>query len=196
MACVPKVEQHVARSRVESARSARDGQIGQVRDAADVDDDAVNAAAEERRVERRHEGRALPARGDVAAPEVGDHGHVGLLGDARRIVELQRPALLRSMPDRLPMDARSDDVVRRHAGGEADAAQRVRVQVGELVGRARRVHDLVVRRRLQREQLLPQLRRKGDVRRSERNATASPPAAKSASTASMPSRLVPDITPA
>ena len=109
---VPEVEQHVARPRVEPARAARHRKIGQVRDAADVDDDAVDAAAEERGVERGHERRALPARSDVAAPEVGDHRHVGLLGDARRIVELQRPAFLGAMPDRLPVDARRDDVVR------------------------------------------------------------------------------------
>ena len=85
-------------------------QIGEVGDAAEIDDDAMRVAAEERGVERRHQRRALAARRDVAAAEIGDDGHAGPLGDARRVVELQRPAFVGAMAQRLAVDARGDDV--------------------------------------------------------------------------------------
>ena len=60
-----------------------------------------------RRVKLGHERRSLPARRDVARPEIGgeERGHVRVLGHAGRVVELQRPALLGTMPHRLAVNA-------------------------------------------------------------------------------------------
>ncbi len=97
MTGVPEVEQHVARTRIESAHRSARRKIGEVGDPAEVDDDAMHAGTEQRRVKRRHERRPLPTRGDIAAAKVRDHGDVHALGDAGSIVELERPALVGAM---------------------------------------------------------------------------------------------------
>ena len=71
---------------------------------------------------------------------------------------------------------------------------RVRVEVGERIGGARGARELVGAGCLQREELVRQ--RGGERQRGGSRAPERPPAAKSATTASTPSRLVPDITPA
>ncbi len=70
---------------VESADSSARRQVGDIGDAADVDDDAMNLLIlEQCRVKRRHQRRTLSAGGDVAAPEVRHDGDVGALRDACR----------------------------------------------------------------------------------------------------------------
>src|SRR4029434_10881191 len=94
MARVPEIEQHIAGTRVESAHLALRftthftfrRQVRDVGDAADIDDRPVMTAPEERGVKSGHQRRTLPAGGDVAAPEIGDDGHAGPLGDARRVI--------------------------------------------------------------------------------------------------------------
>ena len=68
------------------------------------------AAAEKRRVKRRHERRTLSTCRDVAAAEISNHRDACALRDARRIVELQRPSLVRTVAQRLPVDAGGGDV--------------------------------------------------------------------------------------
>ena len=193
---VPEVEQHVAGTGVEAAHLAALRQIGQVGDAADVHDHAMRAAAEERRVERRHQRRTLAAGGDVAAPEIGDDRDARLLGDARRIVELQRPALVGTVAQRLAVDACRDDVVRREAGTVERGVDRVGARVGQRIGGTRGARELVVTGALQRDQLGGEGRRERNVRCGQQRAGRPAAGAKSATTASTPSRLVPDITPA
>ena len=149
-----KVEQHVARAGVETAhRRTGCEQVGQVRDAAEVQRRRVrDRHARTARVKRGHQRRALPARGDVATPEVGDDRHAEALGDARRIVELERPAGVGTMAHGLPVDAGSHDVLRRNSGGLRRFRDRVRIKVGELDARLRGARELVVAARLQRQQ--------------------------------------------
>ena len=92
-------------------------------------------------------GAPLAAGGDVATAKVGHDGHVGVLRHARRIVDLQRPAFVRSVPHRLPVDAGGDDIVRGNVCSGAYATQCVHVEIGQHVRRARRAHDFVLRRR-------------------------------------------------
>ena len=111
MAGVPQVDQHVAGTGVEAAHRAVGRQVGDVGDAAEVDDHAMRAViAEQRAVERRHQRCALPAGGDVAAAEIGDDGDAALLGDARRVVELHGDALVGAMAQRLAVHAGGHDV--------------------------------------------------------------------------------------
>src|SRR5204862_8262091 len=66
------------------------GKIGQIGYTAEIDDDAVAArVSENSRVKRRYQRCTLPTRGDVAAPEIGDHRNARALGKPRRIAELQ-----------------------------------------------------------------------------------------------------------
>ena len=119
------------------------------------------SAPEERGVKGRHQRRTLAAGGDVAAPEIGDDGQAGPLGDARRVVELQRPAFVGTVAQRLAVHARRDHVLRREAGRSECGLDRVRVRVGQRVGGAHRARKLIVAGALQREQV----RRRGPVRR-------------------------------
>ncbi len=111
---------------------------------------------EQGRVKRRHQRRALSAGGHVAAAEIRDNGDVSTLRDARGIVELQRPALLRTVTYRLAMDAGRHQVVRRHAARVACVGDRFRVEISKRVGRARRARDFVVAGRLQCQQFVAQ----------------------------------------
>ena len=57
-------------------------QVGQIADAADVDDDAVDVGmAQYMIVKCGNQRRALPACGDVAAAKVADHGDAGQFGE-------------------------------------------------------------------------------------------------------------------
>ena len=124
---------------------------------------------EQRRVERRHQRRALPAGRHVAAPEIRDDGDIGAFRDARRIVDLQRPALLRPVAHGLAMDAGRHQIVRRHAGRGTCILDRHRVEIRERIGRARGARDLVPARNLQRQQFVAQCRGKRHVRRAQRD---------------------------
>ena len=53
-------------------------QIGQIADAADVDDDAMDVRMTQHTIVKRgNQGGALPACGDVAAAKVADHRDTG-----------------------------------------------------------------------------------------------------------------------
>src|SRR5450759_2987669 len=90
MALDPQVEQYVARAGIETGDYAVRWQIGQVGDAADIDDDAMRGVgAEHGGVKGRDQRRALAASGDVAAAEIRDHADAGELGKQRRVADLQ-----------------------------------------------------------------------------------------------------------
>ncbi len=106
VARAPQIGERITGPRVEAAHRAVDGQIRHVGDATDVHDDAVAITPrEQRRVERGHERRALPAGGDVAAAEIADDDHPRLLGNARGIVELNGDAEVGTVPQRLAVHA-------------------------------------------------------------------------------------------
>ena len=201
MARVPQVEQHVARSGVEAAhrRRSRGSSVTLAMPPRLTTTRSRAGSREQRRVEGRHQRRALPARGDVARAEIGDHGHVRALGDARGVVE-SGPSSLRAGDGAPSGRARRRRPLRAASTPAAShaLAQRLRVEIGQRDSpRARRARS---RRRpiaLQREQLARAAT--SERRRASRPTSvhgAAPPAAKSATTASTPSRLVPDITPA
>ena len=96
----------------------------------------------------------------------------GALGHARRIVELQRPVLVRPVPDGLPVHADGRELRRREPRRPAGGEHRVRVAVGERDARARRALELVGAARLQRREFVAQRRREFDVRGAQRAADA------------------------
>ena len=164
----PQVHQDVTGAGVEAADCSARRQVGDVGDSSDVDDCAMDERiCEQRRVECRHQRRALPAGRDVAAPEIRHDGDVSMLGDPRRIVDLQRPALLRAVPHRLTMDAGRHQVVRRHAGHRAGVPDRFRIEVGKCIGRTCCPRDFIRARGLQGHQFIAQGRGKGDVGRTQ-----------------------------
>ncbi len=170
MARVPEIEQHVAGARVESTHLGPHRQIGNVGDAADIDDRTVPLAPEERRMKGRHERRTLPAGGDVATPEVGDDRNARSLGDARRIVELQRPAFVGAVTQRLAMHARRDHILRRESRQFDCGLDSLRIRVGKRIGGARRAGKLIVAWPLQRRQFGGELGREGNVRCGQQQA--------------------------
>ncbi len=193
---VPEVEQHVARSGVEAAHIARRRQIGEIGDASEIDDDTVRLTSEERGVERGHQRRAFASSRDIAAPEIGDDRHPGPFGNAGGVVQLQRPAFVGTVAQRLTVDTRGNNVRRSKFGTAERRADCIGIGVGQRIGRARRAREFVAARALQGQQLVGKVPCERDVRRAS-NAQGRPvPGAKSAMTASTPSRLVPDITPA
>ena len=89
------------------------GQVGDVGDAAEIDDRAgFDAACENRPVKGRRERRALAAGGHVGAAKIGHHRDAGELRDKRAVAELERERKfsVRAVADGLPVTA--DD---RHA---------------------------------------------------------------------------------
>src|SRR6267378_3746866 len=100
----PGVEQNVARSCVEACNGTFAGKIGQVGYTAEIDDDAVAAwVPENSRMKRRYERCTLPARSDVAAPEIGDHRNARALRKPRRVTKLQAVPGSRPMTHCLPV---------------------------------------------------------------------------------------------
>ena len=121
-------------------------------------------AGEQRGVERGHQRRALAAGGHVAGTKIGDHGQARALGHPRGVVDLQRPAFRRAVAQRLAVDAGSQNIGGGDAGMDKRGADRLRVEVGQDVGRARGPRELVVAGGLQREELGAQRRRERPVR--------------------------------
>jgi len=119
-------------------------------------------------VESRNERRALPAGGDVAAPEIRHHREPRALGHARRVVELQRPAALGTMPQGLPVHAGGQHVGAAQLRGGQRLGDRVGIELGEHVGGRAGARQLVRPRRLQREQFVAQHGRKSEVGGAER----------------------------
>ena len=89
MPLCPGIEQHVARPAIEPGSRVTRRQIGEIGDAADVENDAMRCRrAEHRVVEGRYQWRTLPTSRDVAAAEVGNDVDTGQFGQQRRIVQL------------------------------------------------------------------------------------------------------------
>ena len=93
----PLVDQRIARPGIEGDRIAGFGHIGNVRNAADIDEDDGIAASEglrqrarKRRVIGRNERRPLPAKGHVVRPHVEHDRKAGFLCQQRTVAELHR----------------------------------------------------------------------------------------------------------
>ena len=135
IARAPEIRKHIAGTGVEAADGTAGWQIGDVRDAADVDDDAMPVAlAEQRGVKGGNERRALPARRDVAASEIGDHRDARALSHTRGVVQLQRKAALGTMTQRLSVHADGDDAFRRKLRCCERTRDRVGVELRQHVG--------------------------------------------------------------
>ena len=153
--------------------------------------------AEQRRVKCRHQRRALPARRDVAAAEIGDDGEARALRDARGIVELQREAALGPVAQRLAVHARGHHARRGRASRRRAPWRSRRRRAPPACWRRDRARD---------SSFAPGVCSASSSSRSiVGNGMCAAPSvsqatplagAKSATTASTPSRLVPDITPA
>src|SRR5690606_16906946 len=84
----PGIEQHVARSAVEASHWLVRFDQAEVAEAADVEHGpGLIVALEEGFVEGRYQWRALAPRGDVSAPEVGDHIDSGQLRQQRGVAD-------------------------------------------------------------------------------------------------------------
>ena len=102
------VKKHVARARIEPEnRCAPFGNVRRRRknrdvgDAADIEYGCRFVARKSLCMKSGYERRAFAARGDVAASEVGNDINAAALSNERRVVELQREALLGAVTDRL-----------------------------------------------------------------------------------------------
>ncbi len=102
----PGIHQEISRAAVEAAHRLARIEVGQVGDAAEVEDHTVLArVAEYGGMKGRHQGRALAAGGDVAAAEIGDDGDPAEFGQQRRIVQLYGVAGGRLVADGLAVAA-------------------------------------------------------------------------------------------
>src|SRR5262249_33653799 len=109
------------------------------------------------------ERRALAARRDVAAAEVGDDANAGELGEQGGIADLRGETELRPVADRLAMAA---DGAGRPGAGTCRGEQLSRgggIRASARVGREGDVLDFIPARAVEREELSSQRRRKGDV---------------------------------
>ncbi len=98
----PCIHQQITGAAVE-ARSINMGrQIGQIADAADVDDDAMDIRmAQDPVMKGWNQRRALPSRSNVTAAKVADDSYAGQLGEQGCIADLQRVTMLRVVTDGL-----------------------------------------------------------------------------------------------
>src|SRR5512147_1114468 len=105
MALYPGVHQYVPRSGIKPLHDAA-AQIGDVGDATNIDDDAMDRRMREHRLmECRNQWRAFTAGGNVPAAEITDHDITGQLSQQCTVSELDRVPGFRTMPDGLPMAA-------------------------------------------------------------------------------------------
>src|SRR5438445_9640764 len=91
----------------------------------------------------RYKRRALSARSDVAAPEVGDHCNAGALGKPRRIAELQAVPGPRPMTHCLPVTTDGGHGLRVDAVFLKQAMGRLHIKPRELNPSKRRTTQLV-----------------------------------------------------
>ena len=144
----PLIEERVAGAGVEpDDRRARAGrQVGDVGDAADVDDGAAGPGGVKQPVVKgRHQGRALAAGGEVARAEIGHGRDAGALGDDRRVAHLERERLfgLRVMAQGLAVAADGADggfvragLLQHRACGAGEKLAESRVQRAYALDRA------------------------------------------------------------
>src|SRR5579859_113787 len=105
MALYPSVHQHVTRSGIKPLH-ALGAQIGDVRDATNVDDDAMDRRMrKDCLMECRNQWRAFTAGGNIPAAEIADHDSTGQFSQQCTVSELDCVSGFRTMPDGLPMAA-------------------------------------------------------------------------------------------
>ena len=110
------VDQRIARTRVAGERRGPVREIGDIGDAADIDDDERPRPIGRRGqgvMEDRYERRPLPARGDVGGAEVIDDRDCETRSERAAIADLHRQSLRRPMQHRLAVKADDVDVARR-----------------------------------------------------------------------------------
>ncbi|MNV32873.1 hypothetical protein D3C71_1242230 [compost metagenome] len=108
MALAPCIHQRIGRAGIEAPRHAVARDQGQVGDAPQVEDRPVFVGgAQHRQVEGRHQRRAMPARGHVAAAEIGHRGDPCRFGNPVGIAKLHRERRIaqRPVPHGLPVRA-------------------------------------------------------------------------------------------
>jgi len=93
---------------------------------------------EQRGVQRGRERRALPARGDIAAAEIGDDGDAAGFGESRRIGKLGRELELRPMTYRLSVQANRGDVRRFKTRVGKNPRHSSRAAIHQRIGGERR----------------------------------------------------------
>jgi len=164
----PFVDQRVGRAAIEAAHVSVRRENRDVADAAEVAHDArLVLFAEHGRVERRHERRALAARGDIAAAEIGDHVDAGHLSEQRGIVDLPCVAFVRPMPHRLSVHADRAHLRRRASAHALQFVAADGIACRERIRGERFAFEFVVAGRLQFEQRIAQAFGKGDMRLAE-----------------------------
>ena len=155
----PEVHQHIARSAVEACRRTVSAQNGQVAEATDVQHAQRFARpAEQGAMKRRHQRRALPTGGHIAAAKVGHHGDTGQLGQQRGAVELLRVAdaveFARAVPHRLAVGTDGAHRFTRCVTRRQERLDHLRAKRGQRIGSQRRAVQFVVARCVEREQFL------------------------------------------
>ena len=119
---------------------------------------------EQRRMQCRHQRRALPARRDIPAAEVRDDRDSRGLNKSGRIGELRRVAQLGTMANGLAVDADGGDRACLEPGLCQHVTRRSGTAIHQRVGRERGAMDLIAARSLQRVKLRAQRWRKRDMR--------------------------------
>ena len=95
MAFYPVVQQCIARPGIKPQAQFHSSQQGGIGDAANVDDRPVDSRPRKcGGVESRRQRRALAPGGDIPAPEVGNRGDAGGLGDGVGVTKLQGKAVV------------------------------------------------------------------------------------------------------
>jgi hypothetical protein len=120
--------------------------------------------AEHRFVEGGHQRRALPARGHVAAPEIGHDIDRRELGQARGVVQLDGEAEVRAVAHGLPVAADGGDRFTRDTARGERAFDRARVELRQLERDRARELERVRAGLAQREDAIAQRRGEGDRR--------------------------------
>src|SRR5206468_6199748 len=102
----PGIEQRVARSGVEATHRPERRQVGEIGDAAQIDDDTMPIVLpEQRSVQRGHQRSPLPSGSYIATAKVGDHRDAGCLREPRGVGKLCRITELGTVPNRLAVYA-------------------------------------------------------------------------------------------
>jgi hypothetical protein len=91
-------------------------------------------------VKHRHHRRALPARGDVGATHVIDHGNAEPRGERGTVAELHRDSAVGTVQDGLAVESDDGDRARGHAVRGEKGLGRLGVHVGhQLLGLGERL---------------------------------------------------------
>ena len=160
----PCVHQQIAGAAVEARRIAAGRKVGQVADAADIDDNAVFVRMAQHLVmERGNQRCALPSCGNIATAEIADYGNAGQLGKQCGIADLQGVVMLGAMADGLAMAANGLDFRVRQARLIQQRVGRYGVEPRQLIAGQLRPVQFIVAWLVQRQQLIFQRVVKGQV---------------------------------